>query len=147
MSGITPVPVAEPAEESQGNTGAPAISAELQARNSADSGQMLSTVTGAVAANLITVLIIGLAFLEDRYFRISQNWVIGPWVTVTDVPHSLRWLVPPLWVSIVVTLLAGGVVLWWQLKKEKPSLVWVAFAIGVVTANVLAVVGYGAGLK
>lgn len=130
MPGITLVTVAPP-----GNP------------NPATRGQALSTVASSVAANLLTVLILGLAFLEDRYFRISQNWVVGPWVTVTSLPHPLRWLAPPLWATVVVPLLAGVAILWRQLKKEKPSLIWVAIAIGVVASNVLAVVGYAAGLK
>jgi hypothetical protein len=108
------------------------------------------TLTVSVAANLITGLIIALALLEDRYFRISQNWVIGPWVTVTEVPHPLRWLFPPLQATIAIQLLAGCAIIWWQLRKKrkkKPSVVWVYSAIGVVTANALAVVGYAAGLK
>jgi len=33
-----------------------------------------------VAANLVTGLIIALALLEDQYIRISQDWLIVPWV-------------------------------------------------------------------
>lgn len=110
--------------------------------------QMLIAVGVGVAANLITGLVIALALLLDHYYRISQDRLIGPWVSVSDLPSPIRWMfAPPLWLAYVLALLAGGVIIWWQAKRPKPSLVWLGFALGLSGSTVLALIGYASGVK
>ena len=116
--------------------------------NPAGAREMSIAVVVGVAANLVTGLIIALALLLDHYYRISQGWIIGPWVTVAEVPSLIRWVfAPPLWVAYVLGLLVGGAVIWWQARKPKPSLIWVSFAVGLSGGTILALIGYAAGVK
>src|ERR1022692_678202 len=120
-----------------GSTGS--VSQQVHADRDADPAdvrQLLITVGVGVAANLATGLIIALALLLDRYYRISHGWLIGPWVTVSDVPSPIRWMfAQPLRVTFVAALLLAGAIIWWQVRKAKPNLILLGFAFGLTAST------------
>jgi hypothetical protein len=116
--------------------------------NPADTGQMLTAVAVGVAANLVTGLVIALGLLLDHYYRISKDWVFVPWITVSDVPSPIRWaFAGPLWVEYVLAIVLGGVIIWRQVRKDKPNLYWLGIAGGLIVSTILALVGYASGVK
>ena len=130
------------------------VTQRVQADRNADPAgvrQMLITVAVGVAANLVTGLVIALALLEDQYYRISQDWLVVPWVTVSDVPSPIRWaFAGPLWTEFVGAMVFGGVIIWWQVREKRgkqPNLYLLAVGVGLIGATVLALVGYAAGVK
>lgn len=98
------------------------VAQQVQADRDADPAgarQILITVAVGVAANLVTGLIIALALLEDQYIRISQDWLIVPWVTVSDIPSQIRGaLEAPVWTDYVGAMVAGGFIVWRQVRKK-----------------------------
>ena len=129
------------------NPAAPQCCAQREAKRSGGR-ETVNEVGVGLAANLITGLVVALALLLDHYYRISQNWLIGPWVKVSDLPSAIRWIFsPPLWVAFVAAMLAGGGIMWWQSRKEEPSLIWLGLALGLTLSTLLALIGYASGVK
>jgi hypothetical protein len=137
---------ASPPEAAAAPARAPALIAALQGWDGDDRKLLMITIIGTVAANLITVLVVALAFVAYRIFVVTNNWQIIP---PGDLPRSLRWLLssPSLWFEIPAGLVLYGSIMWRQLRKKKEGRnpLFLGFASGGLLLYLLIVIGLVSG--
>lgn len=115
--------------------------------SSAERRLLLITVIGTVAANLITVLVVALAFLARRYVPDIQGMAFGP---LAGLPQPLRWLfgsLGRLWITIPVWILGLSLTIFAQRKFNKHSRLAVIIPSCVLVLYILAVIGYANATK
>lgn len=113
-----------------------------------DRSLLLVTIIGTVVANLITVLVVGLAYLTARFLLATQKWQFVP---LRDIPRWYRWAAyPPVWVWIPGGVLLFGLILVWQFTKPSPGTrraFWISFAGGGLLVLGLGLIGFAAKVK